>query len=347
MLSLEKQLEQRDQDYKDLKEEHDLVKVDLEAKAEEWEIKYVELEIQSLEEKERLESKIAALQDDNKFLEKELAKAKSELQSVTSKFEKNRKKVVELENALDKIGDKFRFKETLAEDLQAELESTLEKLTILETEALETSSPVPEKNGDSEPKEKEIKKDEKDKTKIKEMLHNLNDELIHKYRMSVSIKEQGTMTDLRWKDWDILMNNAINSLNSVMDISPAVSLVPNGSTLNPLGSSNLTVSRNHSPSPNHEINERIPHEGKKKSKTMRSLITKLDGKIQAIKNIFSSKKEPQAQAQLIQENGNGGEDEEEEVQHPTQKKIEPLVKSANSESSSNKATVSSSTMDSS
>lgn len=130
----EEDLRELESDYKEYKETTAMIEEELEQQITSLESKVKELEQENDDIAERTSKKEQSLKDEVKFLEGQFSKVSEELSTLKEKYSKVAKKKVELENENDRMSDQLRFKDTMVEDLNQQLESTCERLTILQME---------------------------------------------------------------------------------------------------------------------------------------------------------------------------------------------------------------------
>lgn len=151
----------------------ELVEAELETQVQELELKALEAQQNMEELKEKLEKRVAEARKDTEIADSQIVRFKKDLFDSKHREDLLKKKVIQLENAADKMEEDLRAKEGLIQDLQSKLSATLEQLTILELEAREM---------------KEVEEVEKERMKHK--LHEMQEDILNRKRRHATINVQ-------------------------------------------------------------------------------------------------------------------------------------------------------------
>ena len=131
----------------------------MEAEIENLQKKISEKEEEYLKLEEKYEKEVGKHKEESEFFEKEYEDEKKKFEQLQKKFDRVNKSKIRLEIENEGFNNQMRMKDMIIEELEMKAEEVLEKLTILEMEAMD----VQERN-------------EEEKMRLKMQIKEVNDE---------------------------------------------------------------------------------------------------------------------------------------------------------------------------
>lgn len=167
------ELEDLQKDYDEFKEMTKMIESELEEQVESWKMQFEALEIESEEKMLVVATKLEDQKSESEFLIRELERCKEKLEDAESRASREKKKRIDAENIADSSQQEMHLKDAMIEDLKAQLNEALEKMTIIEIDAQEV---------------KEFGQDEKQE--LLQKLRDLQDDIDHRKRRSLMNLEE-------------------------------------------------------------------------------------------------------------------------------------------------------------